>query len=243
MGKGAALLSVLLVAAVLSAWPGAARALMWVGAQGGINVQANSDIDQGIMGAGENTFQSVKFDNPVAIGGVQIGYAFVREGFLGCNYPDWMKYFGVMADFTYNTFAVRPQDATAMGDGIVNTGADKKGTMTVLSFLLMGRYGFFPDSEVPFGRLQPYLALGPGVAFTSLNPGFGVGSASSVDIALVAETGLRWMALQNVALDAAFRYRWVEQPKYNYDGGNGITYVRVQEIQSFSALFRVSYLF
>jgi len=243
MRKLPVLLGVLLVAAAWWAWPGAARALMWVGGQGGINILANSDIDQGIQGVGENTFQSVRFDNPTPIGGVQVGYAFVREGFLGRNYPDWMKYFGVMLDFTYNTFEVRPQDVTAMWDGTVNTGPDKKGTMAVLSFLFMGRYGFFPDSEVPFGRLQPYLSLGPGVAFTSLNPGFGVGSASSVDIALVTEAGLRWMALKNVALDAAFRYRWVEQPKYNFDGGNGTVYVRVQEFQSFSALFRVSYLF
>jgi len=234
--------------------PGSAQALMWVGAQGGVNVLANTDVDVNVFGS-TFTAHDVRFDNPQAIGGLQIGYAFVKEGFLGYNYPEWMKYFAFIVDFTYNTYEVRSQDVSVTGispeDGekVAQFLGNKmhistaKGMMAVMSFLFMGRYGFFPDSEVPFGRLQPYVAVGPGVAFTSLDPGAGIGTTSSVDVALVTEGGVRWMALKNVALDAAFRYRWFE-PKFTFTSAAlGNVTVKPDAIHSFTALFRVSYLF
>jgi opacity protein-like surface antigen len=232
----------LMLALTLVLSPGSAQALMWVGAQGGVNVIANTDIGLSESGEGGITLPNVKFDNPQAIGGVNIGYVFVKEGFLGYDYPDWMKYFMFSVDFTYNTFEIRTQDVK-IGGYPYNIGPDKKGAMPVLTFLFMGRYGFLPDSEVPFGRLQPYVGVGPGIVFSSLDPGFGLGRSDSVDIALVAEAGVRWMALKNVALDASFRYRWFA-PKYSFTSGEGETYIiKPNDINSFTALFRVSYLF
>ena len=91
---------------------------------------------------------------------------------------------------------------------------------------------------MPFGRLQPYLAVGPAILFSSMAPTLQsrinfanvgeapftvsipytlkTGSESSVDIALAVETGLRWMALKNVSVDVSFKYRYAK-PSYTFN--------------------------
>jgi hypothetical protein len=232
--------------------PGSAQALMSVGAQGGIEFLDNEQVDVGIPGA---TFgiNRVKFDNPTPIGGVNIAYYFLNAGFLKYDWPAWMGYFAVMVDFTYETFAIRPQDVTFAGVKARWINSTMHGNAPVLAFLLMGHYGFLPDSEVPIGRLHPYLAVGPAIAFTSLNAGsqlaplvppsgLPIGSASSVDVALASEIGIRWIALPNVHLDVGFRYRFF-QPKYSYNTAIGNVDIKPQEINSFSVIFRVNYVF
>jgi hypothetical protein len=176
------------------------------------------------------------------IAGLTIGYDFVREGFGGYNYPDWMKYFSFATDFTFNRFNFKRQVLSG-SIGPVPIPAfllpQSEGNMICWSFLFIGKYGFLPDSEVPFGRLQPYLGVGPGIMFSTQND-FG-SSSNSVDIALVVESGIRYMALKNVSLDAAFRYRFCE-PSYDFGLVGGKTDVGLTAHQ-FSALFRVSYHF
>jgi hypothetical protein len=112
-----------------------------------------------------------------------------------------------------------------------------EGFATTLAFMFTARYGFLPDAEVPFGRLQPYVAAGPGILFTSLKPkitissfsflsngvlltspsqGISPGSQSDATVCLVAEAGVRWLALKNVSIDIFFKYLHA-QPEFNYD--------------------------
>lgn len=42
-------------------------------------------------------------------GGLRLGTWFVREGFLGFNYPRWMRHFGCYLDFSYHRLDYRPQ--------------------------------------------------------------------------------------------------------------------------------------
>ena len=107
------------------------------------------------------------------------------------------------------------------------------------------RYGFFPRKKVPFGKIQPYAAVGPALFITSLKPTFVVQPQStafllfptlshdytelpgpfmsSVNIGLETELGLRFMFTREngpkdraISLDTSFKYRLV-QPSFSYD--------------------------
>jgi opacity protein-like surface antigen len=187
----------------------------------------------------------------VVIGGVKVGTWFVKEGTLGYSgYPDWCKYFGFYTDFSYQRLYTSDQSLTGtdkfgfsgtnIGRAVTNVGFLKtEGMVASWAFMLSARYGFFQDSEVPFGRLQPYIGVGPAIMFSSMKPkglarirqaGDGIdlninpGSQSSTDIALAVDGGVRYMALKNVSFDISFKWRYA-QPHYTFQGQNGTDFV------------------
>ena len=161
------------------------------------------------------------------IGGVTVGYDFVNSGFGAYAYPDWMKYFSFALDYTYNRLTI--QDG---GPGIGQFFAGNSrmnGSESALTFLFMFHYGFLPDSEVPSGRINPYLGIGPAIVWTSVqgtmpifcNSQWSFGQARSsnfgddtMNVALVVEPGVRFMVLRNVSIDVAMRYRY-SAPSYS----------------------------
>jgi opacity protein-like surface antigen len=164
---------------------------------------------------------------PAVVAGLKIGIWFVRKGFLGYNYPDWMKYLGFYIDFSYHRLFFSRQSGTWTNTAVpvvYQNNFFSEGNAITLAFMFPLRYGFFPDSEVPFGRLQPYIAVGPAILFSSQRPTFyssnydwtlKAPSDSTVYPALAVEGGLRWMALKNVSLDASFKYRYAH-PSYRF---------------------------
>ena len=187
--------------------------------------------------------------DPTVLGGLKLGTWFVKEGFAGYSgYPDWMKYFGFYTDLSFQKFQMRgPLSGTSnykfsysLPDPTINGVHFNAGEFTsegfivTWAFMFAARYGFYPDSEVPFGRLQPYVAVGPAVMFSSLSTkvntllvgGFlnGVqdsrmsgGSQASTNIALAVDTGIRYMCTKNVSIDLSFKYRYA-QPSYTFSG-------------------------
>jgi hypothetical protein len=226
-------------------------------------------ISNNFLSSITSPFHASKMD-PALMGGGKLGTWFVKEGFAGWSgYPDWGKYFGFFLDFNYhrlnyshqtggttdsNTltsqFATQimlaPPITIASGTTTSTASSIKSGSFysngfaATLAFMFAGRYGFFPDAEVPFGRLQPYVAVGPGILFSTQNPklilqdslgnndGFS-GGRSSVNICLAVDAGFRYMALSNVSIDVFFNYRYAEpeykfsaftmRPTYNLFGG------------------------
>jgi opacity protein-like surface antigen len=229
-------LGVLALTAVLAV-PGApARAEMYVEAYLGGNFAGSaSDTISGnwmdATGAGPFSYNSAGHIDPAVVGGLKLGTWFVKEGFLGMNYPDWMKYLGFYLDFSYHRLNFRTGKGTWVNPTVPESFQDTfgtEGTAATLAFMFAVRYGFLPDSEVPIGRLQPYVAVGPAILFSTQQLSFSSiptaavwslkpPSRSSADLALAVEAGLRWMALKNVSLDASFKYRYAH-PSYSYSG-------------------------
>ncbi len=213
MKKSTMLVGLLLAALMLA--PAVANAEMYFEGYMGISGIANDSNPWNISGFKPST--PGRFDNPFFTGGVKLGAWFDKTGVTSAiNWPDWMKYFGFYMDLNYQNATFNPQNFN-------NTPFDWKssGRMATLAFMFAARYGFYPDSVVPFGRLQPYIAVGPAVVFTSQRPqilGIDLNSRSSTDVALAVEAGVRYMALKNVSLDLSFKYRWSE-PSYSWFNG------------------------
>jgi len=169
--------------------------------------------------------------DPAFQGGLKLGAWFDRTGVLsGINFPAWMRYFGFFLDFSYHAVNVPKRVWTIQVPATSGT-YYSEGAVATLAFMFAARYGFLPDQEVPFGRLQPYIAVGPALMFSWHQPTvlipilsktpFKADSASSTNVGLAVETGLRWMALKRVSLDVSFKYRYV-RPEYSYEGFVGI---------------------
>jgi opacity protein-like surface antigen len=150
------------------------------------------------------TAHNISVDPAFVVGG-KIGYWFSREGFLGFNYPEWMKYLGFEIAIDYHDLDWPRQNVTINPINL-RIPLENDGFMVTASFLFMGRYGLLPDKEVPFGRLQPYVGIGPAIFFTRTHLNIGKDYKSSeADL----ETGIRYMVRKNISLNAAFRYRYV----------------------------------
>ena len=244
----------LLMVAIFLTIPDASKAALWIGLQGGPNFVTDTTVKSDCI-PNAVALKEVKTDTSL-LGGIIIGYDFVKEGFLGYKWPNWMKYFSMAIDLTYSDFNQPPQQVRVQKSQFSTPGAPS--VMTVyniahgyfiqLSLLVMVRYGFFPSPELPFGRLIPYVGVGPGAFFSVVETShsdFYAKSSDCLEPGIFTEAGIRYMVLPKVSVDAAFRYRHVF-PSYDrayYTDIGGFRGVGRMVVDQFNALFRVSYHF
>jgi len=233
--------------------PGVVWGGLWVGVEAGPTYHSNVDVVEGAYWAQEKTYENVKFDVNF-LGGLTVGYDFSAEGFLGRAWPSWMKYFSLALDATYEDVSFGHQWVTVAVQGNNNIPFRKVQGITrscsismfTITPMIIGKYGFLPSAEIPFGRLQPYVGFGPGVVIS--NPkvnGLTDEERNKVDLSLMAEGGLRFMLLRNVSLDAALRYRTIPTKFGNsfHSPGNDAKVNIDWYPDLFNAMLRLSYHF
>jgi opacity protein-like surface antigen len=134
--------------------------------------------------------------NPGTTVGLKLGY-----------FLDRVPYFGFEAEGSigrqqqpYQSRGYSPPIPLVVGNAQINSQALLVWTM---AFHFVGRYGFFPTKEVPFGRLQPYVGIGPGLVVIYAP------ADSAKNFSLEFEAGLRYMFTKN--LGAFLEYKLSQQ--------------------------------
>jgi hypothetical protein len=224
MKKKTYVVGVAVLLAALLALSGVAQSAMWVGAELGGNFATSPEFNVAGFNAGGLDFKAS------VIGGATFGYDFVNSGFGAYAWPDWMKYFSFATDITYNSLEVN-------SIGGVKVPIPVSGYCVAWTFLFMAHYGFFPDSVIPSGRVNPYIGVGPAIVFSGLKVG-DLNSGTSANVALVVEPGIRWVAFPHVSIDTAFRWRMAE-PTYSFAGVDA----KINPLNQFSFLVRANYHF
>jgi opacity protein-like surface antigen len=134
--------------------------------------------------------------DPGVLGGIKLGY-----------FLDSIPCFGVEAEGSIGNHP-QPSQTVALHPPLAGATAGRGPGQTLLvctmALHLVGRYGFLPDQEVPFGRLQPYVGIGPGLVML-------YGEADSAkNFSLEVEAGLRYMFTKHLGgfLEYKFSKQW-----------------------------------
>jgi opacity protein-like surface antigen len=153
-------------------------------------------LNQGVNGiTGRVTLRNNQFDNALA-GGVKFGYFFNAIPYLGLEVES-----GVHNSYVNRrTLSMsRPIQGATVG-----TVPNDFWVNWTTALHLVGRYGFLPDKDVPFGRLQPYVGVGPcfSVVYEEVD------SAKNFGVDVMA--GLRYMITKHIStfVEYKFNYQW-----------------------------------
>ncbi|MBM4286982.1 MAG: hypothetical protein FJ135_02325 [Deltaproteobacteria bacterium] len=138
---------------------------------------------------------------PSVVGGLKFG-----------RYFQSLPWFGIEMETNYSRNAIRTQRVTLsrpLPTGVQSLVVPQDRFYTwCMQTNFLARYGFFPDKEMPFGRLQPYIGIGP--AFEVM---YGL-SDSSKNFAFAAQAGLRYMASPNLGFFLEYKFSYQHAVEY-----------------------------
>jgi opacity protein-like surface antigen len=138
---------------------------------------------------------------PAVLGGIKFG-----------RYFDRFPWLGIELETNFSKHAIRGSQGTISppvpaGPSKALLRADRF-YIWAMQCNLLARYGFFKDKEVTFGRLQPYVGLGPGFEII-------YGSTDSAkNFAIETLAGIRYMLTQNVAIFFEYKYSYQFSVEY-----------------------------
>jgi opacity protein-like surface antigen len=128
---------------------------------------------------GQNITGNTMEIDPGITGGIKLGYFF-----------DHCPYLGLEAEGSIGS-QHQPKQRLSLSPapyGLRRGDAESQSMLVwTMALHLVGRYGFLKDAEVPFGRLQPYVGIGPGLVVLYAE------ADSAKNFSLEVEAGLRYM--------------------------------------------------
>ena len=147
--------------------------------------------------------------NPAFLGGVKLGTWFDKIPIIGYELPKFFHYFGFEVDIGYHGLDW-PKQRVAVTPTNRSYDLQNTGSVIPVCFMVMGRYGFWPDEIAPWGRLQPYVGIGPALVVSNQYLNIGTDYRSTeADLGLAIETGIRYFLTKKISTNVAFRYQYV----------------------------------
>jgi opacity protein-like surface antigen len=181
-----------------------------------------------IIGDGINehvTAKNVETD-PSLVGGVKAGY-----------FLDSIPYLGFEgAGSVSNNYRPRQQVTVKPAlSGFPTFTEEQSNLIWIMAFHIVGRYGFLPDKDVPFGRLQPYIGIGPAVGVLYFH------NDSAKNLGMDGLAGVRYMVTKNIGAFVEFDYlkQWDAQLGVQHLTSNWVRYVSGPEDAGKSVHFDV----
>lgn len=152
-----------------------------------------------------STFQSRTAKNIVYQPGILGGFKFGR-------FFDSYPWFGVEVETNFSRNNIRGNQGRISppvpgGPTEALGGADWFMTWDT-QFSLLARFGFLKDKEIPFGRLQPYMGIGPGfeVIYGKVD--------SAKNFAIETQAGVRYMCTQNLGIFVEYKFSYQFDVEY-----------------------------